>query len=50
MGEVIAQRLVVIINSSPGMEMCGKNQKKTSKTGVKEMPFLIATEDGDQMI
>lgn len=27
-----------------------KEPEKASKTGVKEMPFLIATEDGDQMI
>lgn len=50
MVEIISHRLVVTINSNPGMEMCGKYQTKTSKTRVKEMPFLITMEDGGQMI
>lgn len=32
-GEVIALRLVVTINSNPGVEMCGKHQKNQQNQG-----------------
>lgn len=46
--EVIVQRLVMVINA--GEWKCVESTRRNSKTEVKGITFLIATEDGDQMI